>query len=273
MTFTPARPVLVASGCGGTGRELAAYDGLDGLGGFVTRTLTLDPRPGHPGPRVLESPSGFVHGTGLQNPGLDSFLARELPWLAAQGIPTYVSLTAATLGEYAGLGRRLGTAPGVTGVELNLVPPDLPVGEVYDAREPFQAARVVGTVRASLPPGCVLLAKLGADPARLLETARAVHEAGADAVVLLHALPASFDDGRPAGLGGPALRPMALRAVHEVRAALPDLPVIASGGAVDVDDVRVFLAAGAVGVQIGSALLHDPTAAARAVAALEEETP
>ncbi|RYP86071.1 dihydroorotate dehydrogenase [Nocardioides guangzhouensis] len=267
-----ASPVLVAAGCGGTGRELAALDGLTGVGGFVTRTITLDPREGHPGRRVHETDAGFVHATGLANPGLHQFLATELPWLAAADVRTVVSVAASSLGEYADLARRLGDSPGVDGLELDLATPDGPALGLFDTREPFQAARAVAAVRRDLPRGTALLAKVGHDPLRVVETARAVAEAGADAVVLGNALPALLPDGRPGGLSGPAVRPVALRTVAEVHAALPGLPLVGAGGAAGADHVRAFLAAGATAVQIGAALLHDPTCAARAAADLRGET-
>jgi dihydroorotate dehydrogenase (NAD+) catalytic subunit len=261
-------PVLVASGCGGTGRELDALGGLAGVGGFVTRTLTLDPRPGVAGTRVHETAAGFVHGHGLQNPGLDQFLATELPWLAAHDVRAIVSIAGGSLGEYADLAGRLGRSPGVFAVEVNLSVPDEAARTLFDAREPYQAARAVAAVRGALPRGVPLLAKLAHDPARVVETARAVAEAGADAVVLGNALPATLPDGRAGGLSGPAIKPVALRCVADVHAALPALTVVGAGGAADARDVRDFLAVGAVAVQIGAALLHDPTCAARAAADL-----
>ena len=261
-------PVLVAAGCGGTGRELDALGGLAGVGGFTTRSITLDPRDGATGMRVCETAAGFVHATGLQNPGLDQFLATELPWLAAHHVRTFVSIAAASLGEYADLARRLGNAPGVDGIELNLSAPDAVELGLFDAREPFQAARVVAAVRRDLPGRVPVLAKLGHDPVRVVETARAVAEAGADAVVLGNALPALLPDGRPGGLSGPAILPVALRCVADVRSALPGLTLVGAGGASSAGDVRAFLAAGATAVQIGAALLHDPTTAARAAADL-----
>jgi dihydroorotate dehydrogenase (NAD+) catalytic subunit len=270
--LTLASPVVVAAGCGGTGRELDALDGLAGVGAFVTRTLTLDPRDGHPGRRVHETDAGFVHATGLANPGLHQFLATELPWLAAADVRVVVSVAGSSLGEYADLARRLGDSPGVDGLELDLATPDARALGLFDAREPVQAARVVAAVRRDLPRGVTLLAKVGHDPLRVVETARTVVEAGADAVVLGNALPALLPDGRPGGLSGPAVRPVALRTVAEVHAALPGLPLVGAGGASSASHVRAFLAAGATAVQIGAALLHDPTSAARAAADLRGET-
>lgn len=266
--LTLASPVMIAAGCGGTGRELASYADLASLGGFVTRTITLDPREGGPMPRVEQTPSGFVHAVGLQNPGLEPFLALELPWLAQQGVRTIVSIAGSTLGEIADLARRLVTAPGVSGVELNLSQPDgLELG-LYDAREPFQAARAVGAVRREVPTGFLLSAKLAADPVRVVESARLCAEAGVDALVLANAVPALMADGRPAGLSGPAVGPLARRCVADVHRALPDLPLIGAGGVTTSEDARVLLRAGATAVQVGSALLHDPTTAARIAADL-----
>ena len=117
-------------------------------------------------PRVVETASGFVHAVGLHNPGLDGFLVSELPWLAQHKVRTFVSVAGATLGEYAELARRLGRAPGLSGIEVNLADPESAQLGLFDAREPFQAARVVSTIRRELPRGLPVLAKLGCDPTR-----------------------------------------------------------------------------------------------------------
>ena len=273
-----ASPVVVAAGCGGTGRELAAYGSLEALGAFTTRTITLDSRRGGPVPRLLETPSGLLHATGLPNPGVDGFLATELPWLLQQRARVVVSVAARSLGELAELARRLGTAPGVSAVEVNVSPPDTgPEPELMSAREPFQVGAAVAAVERELPRGVPVLAKLRPDAVRVVEAARAAVEAGAQALVVGQALPASMPDGRAAGLSGPAVGPLALRCLVEVLEAV-DVPVVAGGGVATVADVRARLALGAVAVQVGAALLHDPTTAARLVAALDpdatsEETP
>ncbi|WP_341242022.1 nitronate monooxygenase [uncultured Nocardioides sp.] len=273
-----ASPVVVAAGCGGTGRELAAYGALEALGAFTTRTITLDARRGGPVPRLLETPSGLLHATGLPNPGVDGFLATELPWLLQQRARVVVSVAARSLGELAELARRLGTAPGVSAVEVNVSPPDTgPEPELMSAREPFQVGAAVAAVERELPRGVPVLAKLRPDAGRVVEAARAAVEAGAQALVVGQALPASMPDGRAAGLSGPAVGPLALRCLVEVLEAV-DVPVVAGGGVSTVADVRARLALGAVAVQVGAALLHDPTTAARLVAALDpdatsEETP
>jgi dihydroorotate dehydrogenase (NAD+) catalytic subunit len=273
--ITLPNPVLVAAGCGGTGRELTPYGdaGLAGLGGFVTRSITLDRRPGGPAPRIVETPSGLIHATGLPNPGLDHFLATELPWLVREGARVVVSIAAATLGDYAELARRLARSPGVAAIEVNLSEPDPPGTGVFEVREPFHAASVVAAVHRDLPRGVPVLAKLRPDVLRVVETTRAVLDAGAAAVVVGNAQPAAMPDGRGAGLSGPAIRPLALRCVIELRAALPDADVVGCGGISTSADARSFLDAGAAAIQIGTALLHDPTTAARIAAELTEEHP
>jgi dihydroorotate dehydrogenase (NAD+) catalytic subunit len=256
-------PVLTASGCGGTGRDLAAYGDLGTLGGFVTRSVTRLARPGGEPPRLVESPSGLVNAIGLQNPGVEAFLRDELPSVVDSGATVVVSIAGHSLGEYAELARSVGRAPGVVAVEVNLSAPD-PVGSgLFDAREPFQAASVVGSCRRDLAAGVVLLAKLRSDVGRVAETARAVVGAGADAVVVGNALPAAMPDGRPGGLSGPAIRPQALRCVAEVARALPAANVVACGGIMDTADAQAFLDAGARAVEVGTALFHDPTTAFR----------
>ena len=255
-------PVMVAAGCGGTGRELEPYADLDGLH-FVTRSITLDPRPGGGSPRLVEIPGGLVNAVGLPNPGLEHFLATELPWLVRAGVQVFVSIAGSTMGEYADLARRLSRAPGVAGLEVNVGAPDEVGTRLFEVREPYHAASVVAAVRREFPADRSVLAKLRPDVSRVIESARSCHEAGATAVVLGNAVPAAFPDGRPGGLSGPAAAPVALRCVVEVGRALPDVPLIGCGGVRDRPSAQMFFDAGAVAVQLGTALLHDPTTLAR----------
>lgn len=258
-------PVMVAAGCGGTGRELEPFSGPDGLAGldFVTRSLTLDPRAGGAGPRLVEVPGGLVNAVGLPNPGLEHFLATELPWLVRAGARVLVSIAGATMGEYADLARRLSRAPGVAGLEVNVGAPDEVGAGLFEVREPYHAASVIAAVRREFPSDRPVLAKLRPDVSRIVEGARSCHEAGATAVVVGNAVPAAFPDGRAGGLSGPAVGPVALRCVAEVHRSLPAVPVIACGGVRDLASARTYLAAGATAVQVGTALLHDPTTVAR----------
>lgn len=271
-----ANPVMVAAGCGGSGRELAPFVDLAGLGALVTRSVTLDPRAGSRPPRAVETSSGLLSDTGLQGPGLQGFLATELPWLAQRKVRTVVSLAGGNLGEWAELSRRVGLSPGVAAVEVNLA---WPRGGVA-ARDSFQAAKVVAAVRSDMPRGVSVLAKIAADPFTVVDVARAVVKAGADAVVVGHGLPGlaidpvslrpSLGEG-PGTLSGPAVLPVALRSVWEVHAALPDVPLVGAGGVRTGRDALAMLAAGAHAVQVGTAVLHDPGAPRRILAELAEE--
>ncbi|MDO7866884.1 nitronate monooxygenase [Nocardioides jiangxiensis] len=263
--------LFVAAGCGGTGRELAPYADLAGVGGFVTRTLTLDPRRGSR-LRIAESPSGLVRAHLLQNPGVDRFLTTEMPWLAQQGVPTWASVTGATTDEIAAVVRRVATAPGLSGIELNLAVDDPGALRLHDGSTPKGAAAAVRAVLDVLPESLALHVKLGSDVRRLPVVARAVAEVGADALVVGGALPAALPNGTAAELSGPAVLPTALRAVRTVCHELPEFPVIGVGGVRSAADVRAFGSAGARGVQVGSALLHDPSVLARITAELEEQS-
>ncbi|MSY86366.1 MAG: hypothetical protein F2693_16860, partial [Actinobacteria bacterium] len=183
-----ASPVLVASGCAGTGRELAGYAPLSTYGAVVTRSITRDPRPGAQVPSIAETPAGLVHATGLPNPGLDGFLATELPWLLTEGARVVVSVVARELGEYAEVARRLATAPGVSAVEVNLAQPDAVAAGVLDVREPFHVGAAVSAVLRELPRGVPVLAKLRPDTVRVAEAVKVAADAGAAAVVLGGAL-------------------------------------------------------------------------------------
>ena len=268
--MTMPSPVMTAAGCAGTGRELASYDDLSTLGAFTTRTLTLDPRAGAATPRVADTAGGVLTATGLQNPGLQAFLATELPWLAQQRVRTVVSIAGASLGEYGELARRLGTSPGVSGVEVNL--------DGLDA-DPYQAGKVLHVVRRDVPRGIAVLAKLSPGPG-VADAARSVVKNGADAVVLVHGFPGLLFDPttlRPvlgAGSGsvsGPAVLAQALRCVWDVHAAFPDVPLIGVGGVRTGFDALQMLLAGATAVQVGSVLLHDPSAPRRIAAELADE--
>lgn len=264
-------PVMVAAGCGGTGRELEPYAGPGGLDGldFVTRSITLDARQGGPGPRLVEVPGGFVNAVGLPNPGLEHFLATELPWLVRAGVRVTVSIAGATMGEYADLARRLSRAPGVAGLEVNVGAPDEVGVGLFEVREPYHSASVIAAVRREFPADRPVLAKLRPDVSRIVEGARSCHEAGATAIVIGNAVPAAFPDGRAGGLSGPAIAPISLRCVAVVHQALPGLPTIGCGGVRDVVSARSYLTAGASAVQVGTALLHDPTTVARLQADLD----
>ena len=231
-------PVMVAAGCGGTGRELAPYAGPDGLAGLdlVTRSITLDPRAGGPAPGSSRCPAGLVNAVGLPNPGLEHFLATELPWLVRAGVRVFVSIAGSTMGEYADLARRLSRAPGVAGLEVNVGAPDEVGAGLFEVREPYHAASVIAAVRREFPADRPVLAKLRPDVSRVVESARSCHEAGATAVVLGNAVPAAFPDGRAGGPERPCRRPR--RAALRAPRSTGRCPTSRSSGAAACDDLR-----------------------------------
>ena len=276
-----ANPVMTASGCAGSGRELDRMSDVTDLGAFVTRSVTLDPRAGWPTPRLVETPAGVLSAPGLQGPGLQSFLATELPWLAQRRVRVVVSIAGSTLGEYGELARRVGNSPGVSAVEVNLDCPNLEhrEGEAY-ARHPYQAGNVLSVVRRDVPRGIPVLAKLSPEVTSVVEVARAVVKAGADGLVLANSPTGlALDPGtlRPllggvtGGLSGPAVHSIAVRCVWEVHAAMPDVPLVGVGGVRSGFDALELLAVGARAVQVGTATLADPSAPQRIVEELRAE--
>lgn len=257
-TLTGLGPVVVAAGCGGTGRELAPYTDLAGLD-LVTRTLTLDPDRSAEAARVVETTGGVLRTSTSANPGVEHFLSSELPGLVRAGVRVHVSVAATTPGEFAALARRLAHAPGVAGLEVDLGEPDAALLGWAAGTEPFEVSGVVGAVRREFGPDRPVCVKLAALHPDLAGAARAAREAGATAVVVGHLLPASTADGTPAGLGGAALRPVVLRAVRDLVRQVAPFPVMACGGVDGVAAARTYLEAGAAAVQVGSALLADPS--------------
>ncbi len=259
-------PVLVASGCAGTGKELLGLVELKRLGGVVSRTITVEPREGSSPPRVVESPSGVVWETGLQNPGVDAFVGAELPALANASPPVVVSIAGGSLEEYVRLTGILQGRAGVAGIEVHLSGPDRELERPVLGAHAERVTEVVGAVaRMSLVP---VFAKLpgGVD---VVPLAVAAARAGAAALTLCASPPALAIDapatrralgGATAWLSGPALKPLTLRAVADVHRALPRMPLVASGGIATATDAIEAMLAGATAVQVGTATLVDPAA-------------
>jgi dihydroorotate dehydrogenase (NAD+) catalytic subunit len=270
-------PVMVAAGCAGTGRELAGLVEGRRLGAIVSRSITVRPRKGVPTPRIAETASGVVWSTGLQNPGIDAFLDDELPRLGRAGTAVMVSIAGGTLEEFVRLTSLLQGRPEVSAIEVRLSEPDEELDRPVLGAYPDRAAEVAGAVaRMSLVP---VFAKLPAVTADLVEVARAVVRAGVRGLTLVDPPPAVSVDAarlRPAlgavsgWLSGPAIAPLTRHAVLAVARALPDAPILASGGVRSGTDAIELLLAGAWAVQVGTAALIDPAAPveiARGVAA------
>ena len=259
-------PVMIASGCAGTGRELAGLVELRKVGGVVTRTITVEPRQGAAPPRISETRSGIVWNTGMQNPGIDVFIGAELPAWGKAGTPLIVSIGGGTLEEYVRLTGALQGQPGVHGIEVDLSGPDDELERPMLGAHVDRVSEIVGAVaRMSLVP---VFAKVpgGID---VVPIAIAAARAGATGLTLTGSPPAFAVDassmrptlGAGAGwLSGPALKPLTLRAIAEVARALPRMPLLASGGISTSLDAIEALVAGATAVQVGVAVMIDPTA-------------
>jgi dihydroorotate dehydrogenase (NAD+) catalytic subunit len=273
-------PVMTASGCAAAGRELHKFFDVADLGAVVTKSIMLDPRSGLPTPRMAETPSGMLNSIGLQGPGIDAFLATDLPWLLQHQARPVVSIAGSSLGEYAELARRVGNDPGVTAVEVNISCPNVQNRGLVFACDPFQAAKVVSVVCRETPLGVPVLVKLSPDVTSIVDIASAVMEAGASGLTLINTLLGlTIDPGtlRPVlggvtgGLSGPAIRPIAVRAVWQVHEAMPEVPITGVGGIRTGYDALEFMLAGACAVQVGTVIFNDPSAPIRVVHELAEE--
>lgn len=274
-----ANPVLVASGTFGYAAELKRLVDLQRLGGIVTKTVTVEPRPGNPPPRIVETPAGMLNAIGLQNVGLERFVADKLPCLAALDPVVLVSIMGYTTDEFVALAERLDGLPGVDGLELNLSCPNVAYsaggGANMFAHEPELTAEVVRAVRAVT--GLPVIAKLGPDVADIAAIGCAAESAGADALAVMNTIPGMVIDverHRPVlanvtgGLSGPAIRPIAVRLTYQLAGAV-DIPVIGIGGIMDHRDALQFLLAGASAVQVGTATFTNPRAALDVLDGLE----
>lgn len=271
-TFRLPDPVLTASGCAAAGRELAPFVDLTAIGAVVTKSIMLEPRSGRPTPRMAETPSGMLNSIGLQGPGIEAFIAKDLRWLRERGIRTVVSIAGGSVQEYQKLAQRLRHEPGISAIEVNISCPNVESrGQVF-ACDPFSAGSVVQVVRRHTPPDVPVLAKLSPDVTDIVAIARSVREAGADGLSMINTLLGMVIDpdtmrpmlgGMTGGLSGPAIRPVAVRAIWQVHASMPDMPILGMGGIRTGRDALEFVLAGASAVSVGTAVFNDPHALAR----------
>jgi dihydroorotate dehydrogenase (NAD+) catalytic subunit len=269
-------PVMVASGTFGYGEEYAPLIDVGSLGAIVTKGISLLPRSGNPAPRIVETPSGMLNAIGLQNPGVDAFLQEKLPSLRGLGTRVIVNILGNTPEEYAALAKRLDTVEGVDAVEVNISCPNVNQGGLAFGADPALAYEVARQVRAKT--GKPVLVKLSPNVTDLVAIATRVAEVQVDGLTLINTLRGMAIDyrtGRPllgnviGGLSGPAIRPIAIRAVYEVSQAL-DIPIVGSGGIIEWRDAVEFMRAGASAVQVGSANFRNPKAAIEVLRGLEE---
>ena len=260
-------PVMVASGTFGFGTEYADLLDITRLGAIITKGVTLRPRKGNPQPRIVETPAGMLNTIGLQNPGVRQVLAEKARVWARIGVPVVVNIAGETVEEYAAVAELLNEVDGVSALEVNISCPNVKIGGMSFGVDPTAAAQVTSAVRsATIHP---VIVKLSPNVGDITAIARAVVSAGADAVSLINTILGMVIDvrkRRPAlstcygGLSGPAIRPIALRMVHQVAQAI-DVPVIGVGGITTADDALQFIMAGATAVQIGTANFVNPRTA------------
>jgi dihydroorotate dehydrogenase (NAD+) catalytic subunit len=266
-------PVMTASGTFASGREFADFVDLSRLGAIVTKGVSLEPWAGNASPRIAETASGMLNSIGLQNPGVEVFVARDLDWLAenAPDTPVIVNVSGHSIAEYAAIVERLEGEIGVAGYELNISCPNVDAGGMAFGTDCISAAAVVSACRPRTERP--LIVKLSPNVTDIAEIARAVEAAGADSVSLINTLlgmAIDLDTFRPklarvvGGLSGPAIKPVALRMVWQVSSAVA-IPVIGMGGICTADDAVEFLLAGATAVAVGTANFVDPSTTMRVV--------
>lgn len=259
-------PILVASGTFGYAKEMTAFVDFKELGGIIPKTVTPQPRPGNPPPRTVETASGMLNSIGLDNDGFDQFVAEKLPYLTSLGTSIIINIAAKTNDDFRRMASVLNECHGVAAIELNISCPNVS-GGVDFGTNPELAAEVVAAVRSSCE--IPVVAKLTPNVTSVVPIAKAVADAGADAVSLINTFQGMAVDWkrrRPVlgnilgGLSGPAIKPLALRIVWQVSQAVK-IPIIGIGGIQSIDDVMEFLLVGATAVQIGTANFYNPSLA------------
>lgn len=267
-------PIIPASGCFGFGREYAQLYDLSILGGIAIKSATIAPRFGNECPRVAETPSGMLNAIGLQNPGVDKIIEKELPWLAQFDTEIIANVAGSNEEDYVKVIEKLNDQPTVKAFELNISCPNVKHGGIGLGTDKELAAHVTRLCKlAAKKPVWV---KLTPNVTNIVEIAKAVEEAGADGLVMINTmLGMRFDlkSGKPllanitGGLSGPAIKPVALRMVYQCAQAVK-IPIIGVGGITDAEDVLEFLYAGASAVEVGMANFTDPYCCVKIIEAL-----
>lgn len=263
-----ANPIVTSSGCFASGKEMNRFYDVNRLGAVIAKSVTLQPRQGKPTPRMAETASGMLNAVGLQNQGIDRWLAEDEPWLAEQGVPTIVSIAGERVADYRELAERLRGLDTVLAIEANISCPNVEADDTVFACSPQGTHDVIGQVTrvADVP----VFAKLSPDVTDVTEIARVAWRAGATGVSAINTLRGMAIDvearrpklgGVTGGLSGPAIKPVAVRIIHQVHQSLPELPIIGIGGVSKVEDVVEFLLAGASAVAVGTANFVNPLAA------------
>ncbi|MGH9300422.1 MAG: dihydroorotate dehydrogenase [Acidimicrobiales bacterium] len=270
-------PVMTASGTGGHGAELARFMDLGALGAVVVKSLSVDPCAGNAPPRLAQTTVGMINSVGLEGPGIAAWLTEDLPALAATGARVVVSIWGRTIEDFAMAATMLAGAPSaVVAIEVNISCPNLADNHRMFSQSASATAQVIEATRSA---GLPRWAKLSPNVTDLVEVAGAALEAGAEALTLTNTMPGLVIDtesrspvlgGGGGGLSGPALHPIAVRAVYQCRAAFPRAAIVGVGGVARGSDAVEMALAGASAVQVGTASFSDPRAAARVLAGIEQ---
>jgi dihydroorotate dehydrogenase (NAD+) catalytic subunit len=273
--ITLKNPVMTASGTFGYGEEFAPVLDLNRLGAIITKGTSLKPMEGNLPPRTVETVGGLINSIGLQNVGVQAFVRDKLPFLTRFKTPIIVNIFGGAVREFGELARRLDDVPGIAGLEVNISCPNVAKGGVLFGTDPKMAHRVVRTVRRSTHRPIIV--KLTPNVTEITVIAKAVEEAGADAISLINTLMAMAVDPqsrRPllaniiGGLSGPAIKPVALKLVWQAVNAVK-IPVIGIGGIMTPEDALEFIIAGARAVQVGTANFIKPTACIEIIDGIE----
>jgi dihydroorotate dehydrogenase (NAD+) catalytic subunit len=269
-------PVVSASGCFASGKEASEFFDLRTMGAVVVKSMTLEPWSGKATPRMAETPSGMLNAIGLQNKGVGHFLAIDLPWLRRMRATTIASIAGNTVAEYQQVATRLRGAQGLAGVEVNISCPNLEDRNNMFAHDAKATAAVIAGVRRALE--IPIFAKLSPNVTNVTAIAAAALDSGANGLSLVNTLVGMAIDvetrkpklsGVVGGLSGPAIKPVAVRAVYEVSRAFPSVPIIGMGGIMDERDAVEFILAGATAVALGTVIFVNPRAPAEVVDGLE----
>ncbi len=263
-------PVLAASGCFAYGQQFAAFTDLKALGGISTKGISPLPRHGNPLPRICETAAGMLNSIGLENVGVDAFLRDKLPFLRDLGVSVWVNFFGTDFATYIACAEALGRGDGVDVLEMNISCPNIKQGGIEFGTVPEVAHRLT---RACVEvTDCPIVVKLSPNAGDIVAMADAVQQAGAAGVSVINTITGMAIDVRRrrpriattyGGLSGPAIKPIALRMVHQVATALPNLPICGIGGVMSGEDVLEFLLAGARCVQVGTANFAEPGACLR----------
>lgn len=270
-------PILAASGCFAYGQQFAAFTDLRALGGISTKGISPLPRHGNPLPRICETTGGMLNSIGLENVGVEAFLRDKLPFLRDLGVSVWVNFFGTDFETYVACARALGEGQGIDALEMNISCPNIKKGGIEFGTVPEVAHRLTrACVEAT---GVPIIVKLSPNVSDIVAMADAVQKAGAAGVSLINTITGMAIDVRTrrpkiattyGGLSGPAIKPIALRMVHQVARALPDLPICGMGGILGGEDALEFLMAGAHCVQVGTANFAEPGACARITEELRE---